>query len=216
MEIVEALKPDARGKTLENQVFAKTVFSDFSLYPPVGSAFTIRNVEFQNCEVSPGTCMIGSGTILEDVTFVNFECGDAMHIASSTVMRNVKIVGKSRPRMVWIRSCENASLFPSEPVPKGTCSFDISEYSGQVSITGMDVDSIRVNPELQVKMRLEKMNAVDWKSLGLGGLSYWRILSKKIASDDATEGVFSVPARKSRAYEEAMADLAILKSAAIL
>lgn len=215
-QLVDFLKPDSDGKTLANETFKNKIFTDFTLRPPIGSQFTISGVKFEDCRVTPGTCAIRAGTILENVLFRNLKCGDAMHIAAEVVMRDVVIEGNGSPRMLWIRPSISAPT--ALPVPDGgrVCTLDITRYTGEVSVTGINVDCVRINPQLHIRISLEKMNAADWKSLGIGGLSYWRIIAGKISGDGAAEGIFSLPSKKDRNYEKSMAELDLLQRAAIL
>lgn len=215
MEIVDTLKPDPKGRMLIGETFANKVFSAFSLCPPAGSRFLIQGVRFENCKVTPGTCVINPETILDDVVFTNFECGDAMHIASEVVMLNVKIEGGECPKMVWIKPSLEAQLRRPIPCKGDGCSLDLSGYAGELSITGIDVNTVRINPQLHVKIHVERMNAVDWQSLGIGGLSYWRLMARKVSADGAISGIFSVPSTKVHYYEKSMTELDLLRKAGV-
>ncbi|WP_050028403.1 hypothetical protein [Verrucomicrobium sp. BvORR034] len=215
MELIDTFKPDSLGRILTDETFTNKVFSDFTLSPPGASRFLMRGVKFEGCRVTPGTCVIEAGSVLDEVVFTNFECGDAMHIASEVAMRNVTIQGKESPRMLWIRPSGKAELLRSTHACKGGCSLDISGYNGELSITGIDVKRVRIDPQLHVKIDLGKMNTVDWKSLGIGGLSYWRLMARKVSADGATEGIFSMPSKESRNYEKSMAELDLLRKAGV-
>jgi hypothetical protein len=206
---MDALKLDFGGDILSDATFSGKTFHNFEVNPPHHRAFVIRDVVFEDCKVSPGTCFITRGVTLENVVFKNFQCGDAMHIASEVVMRNVTIEGRYRPKMLWIRPSIGAEAGMAGRNEE--CALDITGYTGEVSITGVDVNGVKTNPDQQVKMRLEAIRSVDWKSLQGGMLGYWRIMAKKIEADGAREGIFSVPAKESRNYDKAMADLEFLR-----
>lgn len=197
---------------LENAVFNRKRFLDFSLRGAGSKEFKLVNVSFEDCLVDPGVFSIAPGVSMEKVNFENFECGDAMHIAAEVCMNDVVIRGKNLPKMLWIKPsicvAGGAVCFPA--------SIDISEYRGELSVTGLDVTGIKFNPVEHVPMKLEKMMTVDWQALGISMLSYWRILAKKIRADGATSGLFSLPPVSGKNYQKSMMELGILRSQGVL
>jgi len=216
IELADLLEPGPNGLILANKTFTKTVFSNFVPRPPANGSVFLQGVYFDHCEVKLGTCMISPRTTLQDVVFNNFKCGDAMRIAAEAPMRNVTIQGKRYPRMLWIKRWIDAESSSAVPLTGENSSLDISGYLGEVSITGILVEKIRINPELHVKVYAEKMKAVDWASLESGRISSWRIAAQKAAYEGSGEGVFSLPSPKSRNYERSMAELKQLRDAGYL
>lgn len=193
---------DQRGnQSIADKDFKNTVFMHMTIAPYHGRTIELRNVRFENCTTSPGTCVITDGVKLTNVVFSNFDCGDALRIASEAQINQVQIIG------------ENPSSFIVQPLNSDTyairesiCDYaiDISRFSGRVNIYGFRGAAIRHNPSRHVVISTEHIDNVDWKALGIGITSFWRIILEKLQKFNATEGVFSLPdnVRESSFMEE--------------
>lgn len=175
--------------------------------PKVGSAVAIENCSFVGCNVTNGAFTIMKGSILKNVSFVDFDCGEAMHISAEAILDNVKIVGSNTPKMVWIRPQDNGY----SKMDECRLSLDLSGYEGEVSITGFPVDKVKINTVHQVVIKANLLKAVDWKGLGLSALSYWKMMAKKASVDGSEAGIFSLPSKTGRNYERSMNELNILR-----
>lgn len=199
---------------LENRVFSNVVFEDFAICPTIGQSVTVSSVHFENCRVSPGTCMIRAKTLIKDVTFTNFRCGDAMHISSEVHLDRLRIIGKKYPRMVWVRPENERSTVRLENTDVEFL-LDISEFYGEVSITGIPTEKCIRDSSRHVVVHVDPWKSVDWKSLGISGLSYWKLMAKKAAVENSPAGIFSMPPKNSRNYEKSVHELQILRQAGI-
>lgn len=199
----------ANAVSLENKKFAKESFLDFTLRPSAGEHIKLTNVGFDNCSVE-GSCVIRDGVTLKDVTFSNFSCSGALHISAETELDNVKIIGENRPSMIWVRS-QIETDEPACSYVDGHITLDISKYFGEVSITGIPANTVKINPEAQVIIDVKLLDIVDWKALGFNPLSYWKLMAKKVLAEKSQHGVFSFPPESGRNYERSMSELAILR-----
>lgn len=200
---------DSGVSRLEDSHFDRETFDDFAL-PHRFGAVKIQDVHFDNCRVSPGTCMLGAGLALRNVRFTDFSCGDAMNIDARVEMIDVTIEGSCSPRMVWIRS----GAEPADQTPE--FSLDISHYEGEVWIDGVPIEQISRNADKQIAIDLDRFDDADWGALGIRGLSFWRMMGKKIQASGSRKGVVSLPPPNGRNYESTMSELKRLKSEGVL
>ncbi len=216
--IVDLLVPGPGGVPfLANRVFSSVSFEDFVLPNPGNRVAALSDLQFNRCSVSPGTCVIRRGARLSKVLFDCFECGDAMRVSSEVFLDRVTIRGRGAPKMLWVRP----QTEPPEPIavtdqPGVEWSLNISDYCGEVSITGLQTDKIILAPSRHVILRTDKFRSVDWQSLGIAPLSYWRLMAKKVTADGASEGVFSLPKEPSRHFDRSMVELQILRDAGLV
>lgn len=212
-EVLEA--DDSGGFVLRDREFTRFEFGDFSVSPALGQSIRLENLHFDHCSVSPGTCVIREGAILRDVLFSEFQCGDAMHISSSALLERVKVKGENQPQMVWLKPNIGDTHVP-QLYDEIEWALDISEFAGQVSITGIPTEKVRVDLNRHVIARADWLTTVDWEALGIGRLSYWRILAKKVASAGSTCGVFSLPQQSHTRYEVSMNEFQALKETGLI
>lgn len=190
--------------------FLGVTFTDFSLRPSAGHQMELSNVKFDNCAVSNGTCVIRKGVSLKNVTFKDFECGDALHISAEVFLENVKIVGLKKPAMLWVRAQEDDGESKRDKNDL-LIALDITDYEGEVSITGLPSSKVALNPDCHVVVRADWLEQVDWKGKGFSPLSYWKLMAKKVVADKSMEGIFSIPSKTGKNYERSMMELGILK-----
>lgn len=208
--VQELLTPAEHGQlALVDRVFRGIEFSDFRI-PVTAEAATIERVQFLDCGVSPGTCQIDGGTVLRQVTFANFRCGDALHIASDVFLDRVLVSGQKQPPMLWIKAPAR------EPCVLDYSSvewcLDIRDFHGEVSIAGPPAEKILRDPLRHVLLDRATLAQLDWSSLGIDALSYWKIMAKKYRESSAQACVVSTPSQKGRNYERSMRELMILRS----
>jgi hypothetical protein len=183
---------DGKGNfELSNELFDGRIFAELKIAPRIGNTMSIRNTKFVGCKTLPGTCVIRSGVTLEDVTFSNLDCGDALRISSEATLRRVVVEGK-RPKSLIVQP-ENEQRFVTRPCDNCGFQLDVSQFDGSVTIVGLRGDMVRKNPERHVTVKARWKNEVPWNDLGIGPFSYWRIFAVKVAVCRAEEGVFSLP-----------------------
>lgn len=214
---IESIKSEMKSGvygsfTLTGRVFENVSFKDFSVNPKVGTEITIENCTFTGCKVTDGAFVIMKGSVLKNVSFIKFDCGKAMHISAEAILENVKIAGTKAPKMIWIRPQEENGIISDND----NLSLDISEYEGEVSITGFPVDRVKINPDNQVIIRADLLENVDWQGLGLSPLSYWKMMAKKASVERCEAGVFSMPPKSGRNYERSIKELSILREKGFL
>ena len=194
---------------IQNRTFEDVCFDHFSIRTRDGIKTVLKDIVFKSCEVSPGTCRLMPGVNLLNVRFSNFKCGDAMHVASEAVLDGVVIDG-AFPNALIVKplfrgengvGCESHQL-----------GLDISDYEGEVNISCKSVGCVVTNPELQAKIKLALLDGFDWKSCGVSGVSYWKILARKISVEGGMEGVYSLPNKSSKNYNKAVHELQKLRA----
>lgn len=210
----ELLSPGADGiPAIANREFSNVRFSDFRLPGPAGAA-NLTRVKFIDCEISPATCQIDGGTTLREVSFVNFSCGDAIHVASDVFLDRVVFAGHEQPRMIWVMTPAR-QVVPPDYNDVEWC-LDIRDYHGEVSIAGPPAAKILRDPQRHILFDNNKLADINWAGLGINALSYWKILAKKSRGSGAETCIFSTPSPSGRNYERSMKELKILRDEGLL
>lgn len=192
---------DAEGRAvLAGRRYEGEVFPTLLPAGP-GRAWTIERTTFERCRTEGGFFVDASAT-LRDVTFVDLDCGDALHVSAGATLEGVTLVGH-RPRMLWIRP-DGGPVAALAPV------LDLTRFEGEVSITGVPTGGIALDDARQVRVRRAILDEVDWAGLGLARTSYWRLMARKVQADGSHDGVFSLPRPRTPSHERAVADRAVL------
>lgn len=194
--------------TFSNRIFERQCFDDFSLIPKIGTAMVIEDCSFIGCKITGGSFSILKGAILKNVSFENFDCDAPMHISAEVILENVKITGDKSPAMIWIRPQDDGGSIEKNE----NLLLDISEYQGEVSITGFPVDCVKINSNYHVTVASDLLNRVDWSGLGFHVFSEWKLMAKKASVEGSVGGIFSMPSKGGKNYERSMRELNILKS----
>jgi len=121
-------------------------------------------------------------------------------------MENVKIIGNHNPKLIVIQPQDESK----ESVNLEGNSLDISEYQGEVEITGIKSSDVIYNPQTQFVITADLVEKVDWKGLGISSFSIWRISARKVAAAKCVEGIFDMPNKKDEDYDTDMRELEIL------
>lgn len=196
---------------LRDCTFAERCFSDFYLRPENRQKIEISNVQLIGCKVKNGASAIRKGVSLRDFVMQDFVCSDALHISAEVFMSNVKIVGNKKPSILWIKKQSECSC-NSNSYPDGHIALDISDYSGEVCIIGINSKFVKRNPKEHIVIDLELLDGFNWKKAGISAVSYWKLMVKKVAAAKANEGIFSMPPETGRNYKRSLAELDILRS----
>ena len=194
------------NRLLENQTFVDEVFDSLVIDPPWGSSATVSNTTFVNCRTSPGTCTIGPLATLNNVEFVDLDCGDAIHIDAAATLNQVTIRG-SKPGSVLIKPKTDQEIPASDSID---WHLDLTEYQGEVVIVGLAADKIKKAAN-HVGVRSAWSESVDWKGLDIGPVSFFRLALRQIRNVD--QGVFSLPAVGSSNFEQTMREKERLSAA---
>jgi hypothetical protein len=210
--LTDEMTLDVNGNALlSGKAYNSESFEDFVVNPSSGKKVLIVDTAFKDCKAPNGSAIIMKGTTLENVSFVNFDCGDALNISSEVTLKGVRVIGKKHPKMIWIRPEDKGNIIRSD-CSGIYVSLDISEFDGEVSITGIHADKVKVNPTKHVVLKAELLESLNWKELGISGLSYWKLMIKKIIADKSEEGIFSLPPKSGKNYERSMRELEVLRN----
>ncbi len=188
------------NQSLINKKYEGDVFPDITLFPVAPRTVMLRNIQFANCKTSPGTCMIGGNVILDNVVFSNFDCGDALHIYSEVVLRQVTVIGQKPASLIVQPNADNESFVQTSGADVDY-HLDVSDFLGEVVVVGFYGNKVRKNSERHVTIRSRWKEEVDWMGLGIGPLSYWKLYLRKLASFSVEEGVFSLPEPNNKHFE---------------
>lgn len=199
------------NEVLSGRTFENSSFSAIEILPKIGQQTRVENCKFVNCSTSPGTCVIGSGVTLKRVEIQNLDCGDAIRIDSNATLWEVVIKG-SKPNALIVQpesELRLASMLHSH------CEFqlDISEFYGEVTIVGLGRDMVKKDPNRHVTVECKWKDEIDWKGLGIGPFSYWRIFLKKLAVFGAEIGVFSLPHHNDKHWTESLRERTLIEKA---
>lgn len=195
--------------------FVEEEFSDFVLRPIGIERIEISNVVFDRCLVKSGLCVIRKGVFLRNVVMTDFSCRDGLHISAEVGLENFTISGNKCPSVIVIRRQSDGSKIDEIYSGIGTA-LDISDYSGEVSITGVPANIVNINPDQHVVIRAELLSSVDWKSNGFSPLSYWRLMARKVLAEKASEGIFSFPSKTANNYAQSVSELDILRKQGVV
>ena len=195
---------------ISRREFVEEEFSDFALRPIGAERIEIYDVLFDRCVVQSGVCVIRKGVVLRNVVMSDFLCRGGLHISAEVGLENFIISGNKSPSKLVIRSQLDESNIDEVGSGVGT-SLDISDYSGEVSITGVPANLVKINPDRHVVVNADLLGAVDWKSNGLGPLSYWKLMARKVLAENAVEGIFSFPPETASNYSRSVSELDILR-----
>lgn len=192
---------DERGDTVVGgRHYRDVTFESLFLPTAPGTRLVLDDVVFERCRTRSGF-FLTAACVLRGVTFVDLDCGDALHVSAQTHLEGVAVEG-SAPAMLWIRADDDT---PGDGVLEPT--LDIARYTGQVSITGVATGGIVLDPTRHVVVPRALLDEVDWAGIGLSPTSFWRLTARKVAADGTPEGIVSIPARNDRAVQ----DLTILR-----
>lgn len=75
----------------------------------------------------------------------------------------------------------------------------------------MPANLVKINPDRHVVVNADLLGAVDWKSNGLGPLSYWKLMARKVLAENAVEGIFSFLPETASNYSRSVSELDILR-----
>jgi len=92
---------------------------------------------------------------------------------------------------------------------------DVTEFMGEVVIVGMHGNMVRKDATRHVTVRSRWKEEVNWKELGIGSFSYWRIFVRKLTVFNVEEGVFSIPDSSDEDYAETMQEKERLEDAGL-
>jgi len=155
---------------------------------------------------------LGGNITLSNVIFDDFDCGDALRINSECVCQNVTIVGR-RPTSLFVRPGDDVTL---DSIPTNDLvAFDISRFTGEVEIIGYAGREVKKDVARHVSIYSNWKTEVDWKKLGIEGLSFWHITMQKAEDGNAGRGVFSLPSPKSKKYQKIIEQRALLEEAGL-
>lgn len=191
-------------RVIRDQSREDTVISDFSFAEPRdGHGIRFENVHLTRCTTVPGTCLLLGNVSLENVSFVDFDCGDAIRIKVTGRIERVVIAGR-KPRALIVKS-------PGASVADD--GLDIEAFQGEVDIAGIPVSSVRRSAQKHVGLIVPAEEA--WARLGISPTSYWRTMAHRIADEGAMEGVISLPRSRGKRYERHMEELVKLVGAGV-
>lgn len=194
---------DQGNLSLTDTEYDGDVFRGITLFPSGEKTTTLRNIRFKNCKTSPGTCMIGGNTILENVVFENFNCGDAIDLYSEVTLNQVTFIGPMPPALIVQPLADNQSY----TMPSGSdveYHLDIVNFPGDVTIVGLHGNKIRKDLERHVTIKARWKEEVDWDALGIGPFSFWRLYLKRLVNFGVEEGVFSLPKPTNKRFDATM------------
>ena len=198
---------------LSGLVFDNSQFAHLEILPPAGRIVRIEDCQFLSCSTSPGTCVIGRGVILNNVVFSDLNCGDAIRLSSEATLKRVVVKG-SRPKALIVQP-EFEDHFKMTESTDTEYQLDITEFIGVVTIIGIRGKMVRKDSARHVTVHANWKDEVDWKGLGIGPFSYWKIFIKKLAVFNAEEGVFSLPDSSDKHYSETMRERELIEKSGL-
>lgn len=166
---------------------------------------SFKNVTFERCKVSPGTAWLGRNVYLNDVRFIEFDCGDALRIDLDTFAVNVTVSGKKFPKNFRVRARDSGL---KQDVPVDVMRFDLSNYWGNVEIYGLPLSALRLDFTRHLFFDARAFYSADPTDVSLA----WKSIAHTALSAPGSCAVFSLPKPKSKYYEGEMRDLRVLRA----
>lgn len=170
---------------IEGETFDGNIFKSFAINPADGVEVRFKNCSFNNCSISRGAFQLGKNVALERVIFNNIKMSGDFDIHSGTKITNSKFVSSNKEDMLWVKNVMGDPECDSNVIV-----LDISEFEGQVIITGNDVSRVRINVEKQIFIYAELLNQDYFK---LNRANFFRSSASKVKHNGSRVGVFSVP-----------------------
>lgn len=220
-KVTDLMPENAQGDhELVDAVIEGATFKTFSGGVALGKRTLFRNVTFRSCKVFETALYMSEGAVLEDVTFDNLDCRRPQ-FDFRVVMKRVKFIGGRATDALRVkyfdpfgsgekfredrrRALQTRQFGADE-------SLDITEYYGEVEIAGFPASRVQIDPKRHIVIRSALKSEVDWEGLGIPRSSAWRMMAAH--HPDCEDAVFSMPNPSEEGYEEAMAELEILRSA---
>ena len=213
MTTIEFAIDETGNRLLQDAVFEGEEFDDLTIRG-ISDSTMLKNVRFLNC-TTRGAAKIRKGVFLQDVTFQNLDCGDSLFISSESIVSGVKIFG-IQPGALLIEPQE-PDTYRMDESEEGEVLVDVADYEGHVVIIGFPGRNIRKNENRHVTIKSSWKDAVNWKELGLGPVSFWRINLKKLSLCNAEQGVFGLPNPKDvERYDKVLRERESLESAGVV
>lgn len=146
---------DERGDTVvSGRRYRDVTFESLVVPTAPGARFVLDDVTFDRCRTRSGFFVTGA-SVLRDVTFVDLDGGDALHVSARALLEDVTVAG-AQPSMLWIRP------YPTDPRDVVLApALDIARYAGEVSITGVRTDDVVLDPDRHVVVRRALLDEVD-------------------------------------------------------
>lgn len=184
----------------------------------------LENCSFERCVIC-GDFRIARYSVVSNVLFNDVRSPDSLTISNEAVLDNVVVKGGRKCAGLWVKPSGTLNTLERE-IAKTWASVlakDIStmlDFSGleenEVEVVGLPLSKLRWNPEQHIALRREKFKGIDWDAMGISKNSYWRIWAKRLALFDASEGVFSLPLKSDKKYDQTLAEMLILSESGLL
>jgi hypothetical protein len=178
---------------IEGETFEGNVFESFSINPADGVEVKFKNCTFNKCRISRGSFQLGKNVVLEDVVFDNIEVSGDLDIHSGVQMTRSKFVGSNTTDMLWIKN-----IMSDPGCDTNVIELDISEFNGEIIITGNDVSQVTTNTENHIFVYAELLNQDRFK---LNRANFFRSSASKVKNNGGRAGVFSIPKDKLASEE---------------
>lgn len=173
---------------IEGETFNRSVFESFAINPADGVEVKFKNCTFNKCRISHGSFQLGKNVVLEGVVFNNIEvCGD-IDIHSGVKITNSKFISSNATDMLWIKNVLNDPGCDTNVIE-----LDISEFDGEVILTGSDVSQVTIDTEKHIFVYVELLNQDFFK---LNRANFFRSSASKVKNNGGRVGVFSIPKNK--------------------
>jgi hypothetical protein len=209
MEEIRFQRNEYGDLDLVNKTFEGQQFNEILLAPAAGTQLAVRQVVFTNCVTSPGTCRVLGGVTLDDVSFIDLDCGDALRLCTESVRSHVLVSGDCPKSLIVQPATEHGYSIPA--AVNTDWQLDISQFTGEVVVVGMRGNMVRKDPNMQATVQSAWAKDIPWKDLGIGPFSYWRLFIKKLNAFGTEEGVFSLPDVGHKHHAEVMREKAVLE-----
>jgi uncharacterized protein YjbI with pentapeptide repeats len=168
---------------VENQNFENVDFESFTINPVDGVEVKFRNCNFINCKITKGGFQLGKNVTLENVLFNNIEVEGDLDFHSGAKIRNSKVTSTNENDILWIKN-----ILSDAGCTDNRVELDISEFDGEIIITGNDVSGVTLNPN---KHCFIKKSLLEQNVFKLTRSNFFRASASKVKTNGSEMGVFS-------------------------
>jgi hypothetical protein len=188
---------------IEDHLFEEVSFNSFAINPVEGAQVIFKNCIFKNCMITKGCFQLGKYVTLDNVTFDNLKSNGHFDINSAVKITATKFINSSKDSFIWIQDILGENVYSSNKID-----LDISQFNGEVIITGVDVSDVVMNSNKHIVIKKNLLELCDFK---VSRANFFRSSASKVKANGGECGIFSLPKSK-RETDDFIKQLLFLKN----
>ncbi|MEO0983568.1 MAG: hypothetical protein AAFX03_13060 [Pseudomonadota bacterium] len=181
---------------LQDYRFVEQEFSTCVLAAQGGIGAYIHNVEFIRCASTLNSFWVGWGANLENVLIEDFDSKTVIDIETEACLNGVWIASKDPSAELSVKPGIISERQENREYAHEAFSMDITNFHGNVSIEGVDVERVSIDLGRHFKIYRDSFIDIDWKNYCQHidiNRSIWKIFVDSLRNSGVSRGVFSIP-----------------------